>query len=392
MFQTISQFIVKTTMYYGSGSTKLTGTEAGKLGITKALIVTDQGVRNAGLLKHVEESLAENKVASEVFDGVEEDADVNMVHRIASRIKEVGCDGVIVVGGGSPICAAKGASLEATNEVADVRAFEGSNEYDVPPLPVVCVPTTAGSGSDVSDGFPIVDYDKHRHFGIRGDHITPPVTILDPLLLETCPLKPMTYAGIDALSHALEALWGARATILTDALAYEAIRLIMTNLKEATFTHNLEAKLNQHLGSTLAMLASGNAGLGIVHAFAGVIFSFKGAHGYKCGVVLPFAMEFNMPVCEEKFAKMATILGESSYGKTTPELARLFLYHVKQLLVDLEFPRKFEQVSMSQEKTAEVIEEIKKMSPSFTRSNLRKVTDEDIVSIFEASLRGWELE
>lgn len=369
----------------------MVGREVAKSGITRAIIVTDRGVRQAGLLEAVEESLSENKIGYEVFDAVEEDADVNIIHKIASQIKETGCNGVVVVGGGSPICAAKGSALEAANNVEDVRAFEGLNQYEVPPLPVICLPTTAGSGSDVSTGFPVLDYENQRHFGIGGEHISPPVTILDPFLLNTCPHWPMVYAGIDALSHAVEALWGIRSTTFTDALAYEAIRLIMTNLKEATFTDNIGAKINQQLGSTISMVAGDNGGLGIVHALAGVVFNAKGPHGYKCGIFLPHAMEFNMPVCEEKFARMATILGEPPHGKTTSELAGLFLRRVKQLLIALDFPRKFESANLSREKIPELIKEVRRNSPPFLESNLRKVTDEDIARICETSLRSWDL-
>jgi lactaldehyde reductase len=298
----------------------------------------------------------------------------------------------VVVGGGSPICASKGAALEVTNEVADVRSFEGRNQFKRPPLPVICLPTTAGSGSDVVEGFPVVDRLKRRHFAISGDRAAPVASILDPVLLKTCPRRPMVYAEIDALSHALEALWGKRSTILSDALAYEAIRLIMTNVKDATFTDNLNARTNQHLGSSLGMIAASHSGLGMVHAFAGLIFSAGGPHGYKCGLFLPLAMEFNLPVCQEKFATMATILGETSQGRTNGELAGLFIRRVKQLLIDLDFPRQFKADGLSKEQIPAIIEEIKGNTPLFIENNLRRMTDEDVVYILGRSLEGWNLD
>lgn len=390
MIQQISRFMSKTVVYHGMGGTRLVGGEAAKLGIKRVLIITDQGVRRAGLLQGVEESLSTNGVEYEIFDEVEEDADVEVIHRIALRIKKEGRDGLVVVGGGSPICAAKGGALEATNDVEDIRALGGVNQYKNPPLPVICLPTTAGSGSDVSWAFPVVDHSKGREFSLAGDHIQPPVSILDPLLLKTCPPKPMIYAGLDALSHAVEALWGGRATFVTDALAFETIRLVMHNLREAALTENMEAKSNQHLASALANMACGNAGLGIVHGIAISVGNLKGPHGYKCGMLLPFAIEFNMPVCEAKFAKMATLLGETSHDKTTRELAGLFLLRVKQLLVDLDFPRKFEEENLPRENIPGLIEEIRQFIPSFLDSNLRRVTDEDVARMCEAALKGWE--
>ena len=321
----IAQFVSKTTVYHGAGSIKLTGDEVAKLGISKVMIITDHGVRNAGLLEPVINSLSASNIAYEIFDEVEEDADVNMVHKITLRIKETDCKGMVVVGGGSPTCAAKGAALEVTNKVQSVRELEGWNTAKVPPLPVICLPTTAGSGSDVSPGFPILDHEFQRHFGIGGELVSPCVSILDPLLLKTCPHSAMIYAGIDALTHPIEALWSTKSTIFTDAMAYESIRIIMQNLREATLSDNLEARLNQQLGCTLGMIAGENAGLGLLHVIGGVCFSLKGPHGYKCGVFLPHVMEFNLPLCEDKFAKMAVILGESPLSKTTHELASLFI-------------------------------------------------------------------
>ena len=181
--QQISRFMAKTTIYHGMGSRDLVGEEATKLGISTALLVCDPGVREAGLLGEVEKQLSKSRVAYEIYDEVEEDADVNTVHELASIIKESGCDGVVVVGGGSARCAAKGAALEATNDVQSIRELEGLNQYKVPPLPVVCLPTTAGSGTDVSWGFPIVDEVRGREFSIAGEHIQPPVSLLDPYFL-----------------------------------------------------------------------------------------------------------------------------------------------------------------------------------------------------------------
>lgn len=392
MNQSISRFMAKTTIYHGPGSSNMVGSEAVKLGITKAMIVCGPRVYNSGLIKGVEQSLSNSKVKYDLFTEVEEDADVNTVHQLASRIKESRCNGVVVVGGGSSMCAAKGGALEATNELKTIREAEGINKYRVPPLPVICVPTTAGSGTDVSWGFPIVDHENQREFSIAGDHIQPPVSILDPLLLKTCPPRQMIYAGLDALSHAVEALWGMRATFFTDALAYEAIRVIMNNLKEAVFTDSIEAKGNQHLASVIANFAGGNASMGIVHGIAVSYGNLRGPHGFKCGVLLPYGIEFNMPVCKEKFAKMATILGETPYDKTTFELAGLFLRRIKKLLIDLDLPKKFGPENLSAEKIPDLIREVRKHVPPFLETNIRKVTDEDVMHLCKKSLIGWELD
>jgi alcohol dehydrogenase class IV len=390
MTQQISRFMAKTTIYHGIGSRDLVGEEATKLGISRALLVCDPGVRKAGLLGGVEKQLSKSSVAYEVYDEVEEDADVNTVHELASIIRESGCDGVVVVGGGSAMCAAKGAALEATNDVRSIRELEGLNQYKVPPLPVLCLPTTAGSGTDVSWGFPIVDEERGREFSVAGEHIQPPVSLLDPYFLKTCPRWPMIFAGLDALTHAVEALWGIRATILTDALAYEAIRLIMGNLREAVLTKDVEAMSNQLLASVVANFAGGNASMGVIHGIAISVGNLKGPHGFKCGMLLPHGIEFNMTVCEEKFAKIATILGETPSGKTTSELAKWFLHQVKQLLADLDFPPRFGPENLARERIPHLINEVRKHVPPFLETNLRPVADDDVTRICEAALKGWD--
>ena len=168
--------------------------------------------------------------------------------------------------------------------------------------------------------------------------------------------------------------------------------MMMANLREATLTDNMEAKMNQQLGCTLGIVAGSNASFGIVHAIGSVNFNLKGPHGYKCGVLLPHAMEFNMPVCKQKFAQLATILGEVPYQKTTSELANCFVRQVKQLLIELDFPSKFGPENLSKDKIPELLKEVKRNSPPFQDFNLRNVTDHDIVRLCEHALKGWELD
>jgi alcohol dehydrogenase class IV len=387
MSEQASVFMAKTKLIHGFGSSSAVGQEASRLGISKALVVTDKGIRASGLLAGVEESLASREILYEVFDDVEEDATVGTMHRGALQAKEAKCDGVIVVGGGSPICAGKGIALETTNG-EQVSRYEGRNMYSKAPLPVVCVPTTAGSGSDVSAAFVVHDEAQERVYAVAGDDIQPPVSILDPLLLRTCPPRQMIYSGLDALTHCVEAIWTRMATPLTDALAYESIRLIMGNLRRAALTDDLQAKSLQHLASSMANFACGNAGLGIVHGMT-MYYRLKVPHGYQNGVLLPYAMEFNMPACEDKLARMAVAIGESPQARSTRELAELALRRLKELYIDLGFPRRFSEEEFP-------VEEINHMVRTaadtfFVQNNARKTSEQEIRAIYEASLKGWEI-
>ncbi|MDP2937496.1 MAG: iron-containing alcohol dehydrogenase [Dehalococcoidia bacterium] len=384
----VFSFMCKTKVVHGPGSVALVGEEAARLGVHRALLVTDRGILKAGLLQMVWESLAAHNVAWEVFDQVEEDAEVETMHLGALRARETGCDGVIVVGGGSPICAGKGIALEATNG-KKVREFEGRNQYRVPPLPVVCISTTAGSGSDVSAAFVVHDAAQERVYAVGGDHVQPPVSILDPLLLRTCPPLQMVLSGLDALTHAVEALWTKKGTPLTDAIAYEAIRLIAGNLKRAAFTDDLESKNYQLLASTMANMACGNASLGLVHGMT-MYYRLKLPHGYQNGVLLPYVMEFNLPACEENLARMAVVLGEPSGGKSPRQLARDALRHLKELYLDLGFPQKFDQNEFLAQEIPQMVETA--LGNGFIQDNIRKSTEKDLTALYEASLRGWDLD
>ncbi|MFC2069509.1 iron-containing alcohol dehydrogenase [Chloroflexota bacterium] len=389
MIDQVSMFMCKTELFHGFGSASLSGKQAARFGITRALLVTDRGVRGSGLLQSIEDSLQSYEINYDIFDEVEEDPDIETIHKGTVRLKESDRNGIIVVGGGSPMCTGRGIALEATNQ-GRVPDYEGFKKYKVSPLPVICLPTTAGSGSDVSRTFVFHDASRHRAGIVVGDDLAPPVSILDPLLLKTCPPQQMVISGLHALCDAIEALWANKGFYLTDVIAYESIRLIMGNLKEASLTNNMEAKSIQLLASSMANIASGNAGLGIVHAMAGS-YEVKLPHGYQIGILLPYVMEFNLPMCERKLAQMALTLGEPPYGKNISDLAKLALRRLKAFFIELDLPRKFEPADFPVDKIPELaISAMEKRE--LIESNIRKLTESDIVSLYEASLQGWQLD
>lgn len=387
MADQVSTFLAATKLIHGAGSLGVTGQEVSSLGITKPLVVTDKGIVKNGLLDGVTKSLSASGIEYLLFDNVEEDASVDTMDQGAILAKEKGCNGVVVVGGGSCMCAGKGIALKATNG-GPLRQYEGKNRYSAPPLPVVCVPTTAGSGSDVSSAFVIHDHDAEYVYGIIGDSIQPRLSILDPNLLKTCPPRQMIISGIDALTHCVEAIWTKMATPLTDALAYESIRLIMANLPKAALTDDPQAKSIMHMAASMANYACGNSGLGIVHGMT-LYYRLKVPHGYQNGVLLPYAMEFNLPECEDKFARMAVVIGEKSEGRSNRQLAEAALRRLKELFVELGFARKFREEEFP-------VGEIPQMAKAaaaqpFVMINMRKASENDIAGLYEASLKGWDL-
>ena len=376
-----------TRIYCGYSSVRLAGPEAKKNGIQKPLVVTDQGIRKAGVLEPLLNSLEESGLRYEIFDEVPMDPDTRVVAKGDGLLKETGCDGVIAFGGGSVLCAGKGIGLVATNG-GKVRDYEGLEKYKKPPLPLLAIPTTAGSGSEVSSVFIISDEERNNYkMTIGGLHCFPNVAILDPLLLRKLPAFQFVISGVDALAHAIEAICTSLATPLTDAIAYEAIRLMMRQLVRAAYTDDLEAKRDQLLASAMANIACGNAKLGLVHASAQPLGSYHMAHGLAIGILLPYVMEFNLPACEEKMARMAEVIGAGKPQASLSEQARAAVDGVKRLLVKLDFPDRIPGDVVPKEDILKMAK-ITAGRPQMA-FNLRKADERDLIKIYEQAYQGW---
>jgi alcohol dehydrogenase class IV len=382
------QFTFPTRLIYGLNTVYLVAAEAKKLGIKKLLIVTDKGINDAGVVKPLIQNLQASALPFELFDDVPVDPDTRVVEKGVTLLKEKGCDGVVIVGGGSPLCAGKGIALVAANG-GNIRDYEGVDRYKTPPLPVIALPTTAGSGSEASAVFLIADEQrKNQKMPIGGYRIYPEVAILDPVLLRTLPMRQFAISGVDALTHAIEATCTSQATPLTDAIAYEAIKVIMKNLVVAAYTDDLNAKGNQLFASTFANIACGNAKLGLVHGLSQSPESYHLAHGLSVGILLPYIMEFNLPACEEKLAHMADVIEVAKPGMTPSEKARASIVAVKDLLVKLDFADRVPEDVVPRG-------EIPKMAkaamgrPQVKAFNARKPTEAEVIKILEAAYTGW---
>jgi len=384
----IFTFQLGTVVHHGYNSVARAGAEAKRLGAGKVLVVSDKGVTGAGLIDPLEAALKSVKLPFVVFDDVEVDPGTATVDKGLKVLKDEQCNGVIVVGGGSPVCAAKGIALVATNG-GSISDYEGMDKYKKPPLPVIAIPTTAGAGSEVSGVFIITDETRNYKMAIGGSACFPAVAILDPMLLRNIPFWPAVNAGLDALTHAMESCWTTLATPLTDCIALEAIRLIYKNLAPMVLGRDLEAIHMQLLASTMANIACGNTKLGLVHALSQPLGAYHLAHGYANGIMLPFVMEFNLPVCKEKFAAMAVAMGEERLTASAWELAEQAIVLVKKLYLELGFPNKLDENMVSPREIPEMVKRAK-TRPQW-KVNLRKSTDEDLARIYEKAFNGWEL-
>jgi len=332
------KFQTQTKIVFGSDAVAQLPDELAAIGTQKALIVTDQGLLRAGLLDRVAGVLGQGGVEFEVFDQIEPNPRDAAILAGAERAQASGTGVIVALGGGSPIDAAKAIAVMAANE-GPLAGYcgAGADPWPATPAPIVAIPTTAGTGAEVSGAAMINLVAESRKADIFGQSIRPVTAILDPLL--TVGLTPHLTAstGIDALSHALEAYVAKYANPITDALAEQAIRLVADNLRQAYIDgKNLEARGNMLLASAMAVMAAG-AGLGVIHSLAQTIGGFYDApHGLSIAVCFPVGVEYNLFAAHEKFARIARLLGANVTGLSTSAAARRAVLALQELLADLD--------------------------------------------------------
>lgn len=343
--EAITRYHMPTEVIFGFGSLQLLGGEARRLGIKKAIWVTDPGPWSSKVLEPGFASLKEANVDVVVFDQVPPDPDTQVVAQAAKVAREHGCDGLIASGGGSGMGAGKATAILATNKGNDIRVYVGK-ELPNPGLTCIAIPTTAGSGCEVSRfATAISDERTKTKLGIL--YMAAKVAILDPFILKTVPRSQAVASGADAWCHAIEALCSKRATPITDALALRAIGMIDWNFSASVLGDDMDAKAEMLLASCMANMACGNAGLGLSHAVNAPLTTYFLTHnlphvsyGNLHAICLPIVMEHNLPACEGKLAQMAHVMGLPAKRKHQTELAHMAVDRVKEVLATVGAPRR----------------------------------------------------
>jgi alcohol dehydrogenase class IV len=294
----VSQFTARTRVVSGLGSIDLLAGELARLGVERVAVVADAGVAQAGLLDQV---VAD--VPGIAWTGtVEINPDAAACEDAATAARAAGCDGVLAVGGGSALGLGKAVAIRLAND-GSILDFQGEGRVPLPPYPLVAVPTTAGSGSEVSNALVLHEPGRVREIIVRGAGCEPDVAVLDGRVLRDLPREPMLYAALDALSHACEALWAVRRSVLSDGLAEKAIRTIIEILPVALDARDDAALQRMLEASTAANLACGNTGLGLIHALSSAP-AVRLPHGYQNGAMLLAVADFNAPVLDPEHRKL----------------------------------------------------------------------------------------
>jgi alcohol dehydrogenase class IV len=379
------KFQARTKFIAGPDSVQQLGSEVTTLGTNNVLVVTDQGIVNAGLLDAVLVPLEKAGIKTAVYDQVAPNPTDQTALAGAARAKESGAQAVIGLGGGSPIDAAKAIAVMTTNDGQfEDYCSAGVDPWPHPPLPIVAVPTTAGTGAEVSAAAMINLPAQGRKVDMFGSSILPQVTIADAKLTMSLPPRLTAWTGIDALSHAVEAYVCVGANPVSDALAEGAIKLVADNIRRA-YQHgsDVEARHNMLVASAMAVLAaSGAGGLGVIHSLAQTLGGFYDLpHGLTIAVCFPYGLAYNLPTVPEKYATVSRLLGADTGRMTLEESAQSVITTIQQLNSDLNIDDTFETMNICLEDVPQLAEYA--MLDGCTPTNPRSPVIEDFVELFQ---------
>ena len=367
----------------GIGAVNRLGTEARKLNATKVLIVTDQGVCDCGMLDTIQRPLVDAGLGVEVYDQAVPEPPMDSVEEVVRFVEASGCDCIVGFGGGSTIDVAKAAAV-LPHTGHSVYDFVGVDKVPRKGLPIVAIPTTAGTGSECTAISIFVNEKLNVKQGLVSGYLLPNVAMVDPNLTVSCPAGVTAASGMDALIHNIEAYVSVNATIHTDSLAFEGIRLISESIRTAVYEGtNMWARDNMAVGSMLGGIAFGNAGVGAVHALSYPIGgTFRVPHGVANTLMLPWVMEYNMLACLRWFRQIGEVMGEDMTGLNDREAAAKTVVAMRQLADDLNLPQYLSDVDIPES----AIDDLAESAMGQTRlldNNPRKLTREDVVQIYK---------
>lgn len=326
-------------VYYGNGSLSKLGKVASDLG-SKALLISDKPMKDLGYVARVIRYLQDEGVHSITYLGVDSETKDTHVEEALTLFKEKECDLIVGLGGGSCIDAAKAVALLARNKSALIEYMGVENVIINDPVSVIAIPTTAGTGSEVTDALVVTDTIKDLKMMIKQPKIMPQVAIVDPSLTLSSPKMLTVATGIDALCHALEAYISRKSHPLTNTLALSSIKLIIDNIQRVYEDGNdLEARTQMALASMQAGIAFSNSSVCLVHGMSRPIGAlYKVPHGISNAMLLSAVLEFSEGSCVEKIAQVGRTIMEGMKQKSDVVVAKETVFFIKKLCVDLNIP------------------------------------------------------
>jgi alcohol dehydrogenase class IV len=372
-------------LVFGLGSLAELPDAVARLGGQRVLLVTDRGVVAAGLCEQVESVLSQAGVTVERFDQVEPDPRMEIAEACRDAARAAACEVLIGLGGGSSLDIAKVAAVLVTNQ-GPLSELVGIDRVPRPGLPTVMVPTTAGTGSEVTPIAVLSDKAEQLKKGLVSDHLYPRVALVDPSLTASLPPRVTAYTGVDALTHAIEAYTNKYAHPLVDTFALEAVRLIGVNLRRAVSCgDDSAARTGMSLGSLYGGLCLGSVNTAAVHALAyplGGMFDLP--HGLANSVLLPHVMAYNLVSDLAKHARLAEALGEATGGLSQRAAAARSVEAVSQLCRDVGVTDRLRDLGIPESALADMAPAAMKVT-RLLNNNPRVMTEQDALGIYQAA-------
>jgi alcohol dehydrogenase class IV len=379
----VSAFKIANKLITGPAAIEQLSAELTRLNVQNPLIVTDAILVKSGTVDLALAQLGGRRYG--LFDQVKPEPEISIVEDCTRAYREGGHDGLIGVGGGSAIDIAKGVAAFASHEGPLAELF-GVDLVKRKGPPLIAIPTTAGTGSEVTNVAIFSDKQAQLKKGIVSDYLLPDVALVSPLMTLTCPRSVTAASGVDALVHAIESYLSVNASPITDAIALGAIKLIVKALPKAYANpSNLQAREDMATASLMAGMAFGNAGVGAVHALAYPLGGrFNIAHGVSNALLLPYVMEWNKLACVERMRDIADAMGVRVAHLSDKDAADLAVKAMADLCAAVEIPSGLRSFNVPEDAIPAMAEEASKID-RLMRNNPRKLTAADIEKIYRAA-------
>ncbi len=377
------RFILNEVSYFGAGARQELPEVLNRMNLKKALVCTDKGLLACGTAKMVTDVLDKAGFPYEIYSEIKPNPTVTNVQQGVEAFKNSKADCLIAIGGGSSMDTAKGIGIVSNNpEFADVVSLEGCAPTKHKSVPIIALPTTAGTGAEVTINYVIIDEKRQAKMVCVDPNDIPAVAIVDPELMYSLPKGLTAATGMDALTHAIEGYITKGAWVMSDMYELQAIKMIAENLPLAVEEpKNPVGREGMALAQYIAAQAFSNVGLGLVHGMAHPMGSLHDIpHGVANALLLPTIMEFNKPCCVEKFGVIAQYMGVDTTGMTAEQAADAAVEAVRKLSIRVGIPQTLSEIGITKENIPALAHQA--IQDVCTPGNPRDVTEEQIIELY----------
>ena len=377
--------ILNETSYFGAGSRKVIAEEVAKRGYKKALVVTDKDLVKFGVAAQVTDVLKAAGIPFEMFDEVKPNPTVKNVKNGIAAFKAAGADFIVAIGGGSSMDTSKAVGIIINNpEFADVTSLEGVANTKKKSVPVIALPTTAGTAAEVTINYVITDEENVKKMVCVDPNDIPTLAIIDPELMLSMPRGLTAATGMDALTHAIEGLITLGAWEMSDMFEIKAIEMIAKWLPKAVENpSDIEARDGMATAQYIAGMAFSNVGLGLVHGMAHPLGAYYDIpHGVANALLLPFVMEYNKEAAKAKYRTIAEAMGVDTSAMDDDQAAQAAVDAVKALAVKVRIPQHLSELGVPESGLPTLAQAA--FNDVCTPGNPRQATQEDILAIYKS--------